>query len=506
MLSRIIVRKMNKIEKLKELAKVSEFHIDFLKYVRIQEPGETALRYELWTHLIDFFDRLDRNRLNILLKSKQLGISWALASRVLRKLMTVPGSNILMLSSGQKESQKLLSKVRVIYENLPEWLIEEYNEPEPNSTEQFGFSGLRSLVTALPSTEKAGIGETSDWVIHDEADFHDFFEINLGHTLATVADSPTRELTIVSTVDKTRPDSYFKQLYKGARNSGFAEAGSNNFNAIFYPYYVRPNRDEGWYQQELLGHSDKIWEMEANYPKSAEEALSPQSAQSCFKKEVLDNLWYNVNRESEVRQGFIHILCPRRVGTQYVGGADIGEGIGRDYSCLVILGKAGLTYEVAAVIWTNTLATDLFAYECYQLCCEYFKGLLAVENNSIGVATLNKLQELGYTNLFSSEADGKRKKNVQIMGNEKAGWTTGEKNKDIALRELIIAVNDGSFITRFPPMIKEFMELQWINGKPVPTGKTHGDIVMASALAYQMAKQVKASFKPSLFVRGKQIF
>jgi len=92
------------------------------------------------------------------------------------------------------------------------------------------------------------------------------------------------------------------------------------------------------------------------------------------------------------------------------------------------------------------------------------------------------------------------------MGNEKAGWTTGEKNKDIALRELIIAVNDGSFITRFPPMIKEFMELQWINGKPVPTGKTHGDMVMASALAYQMAKQVKASFKPSLFVRGKQIF
>lgn len=483
--------------KLEELAKISINPIEILKHVKIQEPGSLELRYEEWGHLIKFYEALERYRLILLIKSKQIGISWALAVKALQKIYTTPGSNILMLSSGQKEAQKLLGKVRIVWNNLPDWMKQcnfdpvKYLTIEPDSTEQFGIKEMGSLITALPSTEKAGIGETSDWVIHDEADFHDFFEVNLGHTLATTADNPRRQVTVVTTVDKPRPDSYFKGLYKAAQN------GLNSFHPLFYGFDVRPGRDEKWYEEQKRINESTPWVVEANYPRSVEEALSPLSAQSCFNKISLDKLWVDANegRPHEVRQGFIYILSSPRVGVQYAAGVDVGEGVGLDYSCLTVVGRQGLNSEVVAVIYTNYLATDLFAYEIVKLCGEYFNPLLAIENNSLGIAVTNKVVELGYSNLFYGDTAKK-----------KVGWTTGEKNKQLGLIELVQSVNDSSLTTRFKPQVKELMEYQWVNGKPTPTGKTHGDTVMSLMLANEMLKSVKGSFKPSLFIRGRQIF
>ena len=494
-------------EKVRELARIKADPYHFLKYVKIQEPGELVVEYELWGHLVDFYRALEEYALIDLIKSKKIGISWALAVHALRKIMTVPGWNVLEFSKGKLEAQELLGKSRVVFFNLPAWIREEPDyELEFDSTEKFGFKGMRSKIVAYPSTETAGIGETAGTVIHDEADFHECYEINLSHTRATIADTKNGQLISVSTVDKTKPDSYFKRHWKAGEGSGYPEAGSNGFKALFYGVFSRPDRDEAWYQQMVRENEWTPWVVEGNYPRSAVEALSPISAQSCFKKEVLDRLWANSTGQPDIRRGFIHILCPPRVGVQYVAGADVGEGVGLDYSALTIVGKEGLRQEVAAVIYSNNIKTDLFAYEIVQLCSEFHNPLLAIENNSLGVAVTNKVNELGYKKLFSSEAEEKRRRNLSIDGNEKIGWTTGEKNKQLAIVELIQVVDSGSFITRYRPMITEFMEMQWVKGKPVPTGKTHGDLVISAALAHQMFKFTGGSFKPSLYCRGKRIF
>ena len=458
----------------------------FLRYVKIQEPGQLAVDYELWPHLIDFYEQLKNEKLIDLIKAKQIGISWALAIQALWELYYIEGWPVLEFSRGQLESQSLLAKSKIVYNNLPEWM--KIYTLEPNSSERFGFKEMGSKITAFPSTEAAGIGETAGRVIHDESDFHEFYEINLSHTRATVADSLDRKLVSVSTVDKTKPSSYFKNHYKEAR------AGQNGFKALFYGYDVRPGRGDEFYQAMVRENESTPWVVEANYPKSVEEALSPQSAQSCFNKDRLDKLWYNVT-EPEIRQGFIYILCPPRVGVQYVGGVDVGEGVGLDYSSLTIVGKEGLTSEVVAKIYTNTLATDLFAYECDKLCREYFDALLCVENNSLGIAVTNKLLELGYPNLYYSDVE-----------KGKVGWTTGERNKQIGIIELVQAVDNSSLVTKFKPQVKEMMEYQWVNGKPVPTGKTHGDTVISLMLANAMLKNVVAPRRAKLYVGGQQVW
>lgn len=490
---------LSKKEQLFKLGEIRRDLFAFLPFVKIQEPGELSLEYELWPHLRDFYNQLLSNQLIDLIKAKQIGISWALGGiYALWKVYTTFSFPVLEISKSDTAARDLLSKARVVYNNLPDWM--RIYTLEPNSGEKFGFKEMGSYIESFPSTETSGLGKTAGLVIHDEADFHPYFEVNLSHTRATVADGPNRQLVNVSTVDKTKPDSYFKNHWKAA------DAGKNGFKAFFYGYDVRPNRDEVFYNAIVRENESTPWVVEANYPRTAEEALSPQSATSCFKKGALDELWESSEDALEVRQGFIHIFSPPRVGVKYVAGADVGEGVGLDYSSLTILGKEGLNTELVAKIYTNKLATDLYAYEIDKLCREYFDCLLAVENNAIGVAVINKLKELGYPKLFSSEAQKKRDAHKEVTGTEKAGWTTGETNKRTAIVELIEVINDGSLTTRFRPQITEFRELQWVNSKPEPTGRTHGDTVISGAIANQMLKYVGNVQKASMFVGGKQVW
>ena len=463
------------VDKLAELALVKEDIFAFLKYVKIQQPGKLRLDYILWPHLADFYNQLGTNKLIDLIKAKQIGISWALAIYALWKIYTQRGWNILELSKGEKESQELLDKSKVVYHNLPDWM--KFYTLEPNSTEKFGFKEMRSRITAFPSTETAGIGETAGTVIHDESDFHDFYEVNLSHTRATVADSPDRQLISVSTVEKQKPDSYFKEHWRAANE------GTNGFKALFYGYDSRPDRGEEFYNQMVNENLDTMWVVEGNYPRSAEEALSPQTASSCFNKDRLDELWEN--RElPEAENGCIYILHPPRVGTRYVAAIDVGEGVGLDYSCLSIVGKYGLQAEVCAVIYSNVLGTAEFAFECDRLCRKYNNPLLVIDNIGIGRAVIDKLVELGYPNLYY----GDTKKS-------KIGWALTRPNKRELVVKLVESVNDGSLVTRFKPQIKEMMEYQWINAYPEPTGKTHGDTVITLMLANQMLNKIGNGFK-----------
>lgn len=479
-----MTEELSKEEKLKRLGLVFMDFGEFLKEVKIQEPGQLSLEFKFWPHLIDFYRHLMLYNLIDVIKSKQVGVSWLLSAYALWKIYTLPGWNVLELSKGLDEAKKLLDKSRVIYNNLPEWM--KVYTVLPDSATQFGFKEMKSVITAYPSTETGGIGETAGLVIHDESDFHDFYEVNLSHTRATVADSPERQLVSVSTVDKTKPDSYFKKHWKDSRD------GKNEFKALFYGYDVRPGRDDKWYQAISRENEDTPWVVKGNYPKTVDEALEPLAAVSCFKADVLTRLWED-SGYGEVREGFIHILHPPVVGVQYAAGIDVGEGVGLDYSALTIIGKKGLSSEVVAVIYSNQVGTDSFAFECDRLCREYRTPLLVVDNIGIGRAVIDKLLELGYPKLY-------------MMNENKYGWALTRPNKRELVVKTVERVNNGTLITRFKPQVKELMEYQWVNGYPEPVGKTHGDLIISLMLAGAVLDKIGAVVEASMYVRGKRIF
>jgi len=444
-----------------------ESFLNFLDYVYVSDPLRGAVKFEKWPHLLQVIDALLKHRLVVILKARQIGISWLLAAYALWMALTKVGASIFLISKGEREAMELLSKCKFIYKHLPE------STRLPlfyDSATSLGFDGVDSKIVALPSTETAGRGEAATLVIGDEWDYHQYAEQNYAALKPTI--DAGGQFIGATTSKKDEPESLCKKIIRGAIE------GVNNFYLLFFNWRVRPGRDDDWYEQQKKEYPD--YQLEQEYPNSLEEALAPLVGKSVFDRDALLKL-IEIS-ETPKPDNNVYKIHPPVVGVKYVAGVDVGEGVGLDYSVLTVIGRTGLAAEVCAVIWGNEIKTDYFAYQCDQLCREYFKPILAVENNGLGLAVLNKLEELSYPKLYHAKTPKGDKK-------PKAGWSTNPTSRIAAITDLATAIGDSSLTTRFKPQVLEMMNFYWKEGRPEAAKGAHDDLVMSLVIAYQMLKE-----------------
>jgi len=445
---------------------------EFLKLCKINDAEKNCtIEFEFWPHLVELVDVFKRERLVIVLKSKQIGISYILAFYALWKALANPGFNCLVLSAGQIPAARLLDKCKFAYLNLPEWFRTVVPREKWSETE-ITFPTLSSRITALPSTETPGVGETSSLVIIDEWDFHPYPESDWATAEATA--SGGGQIIGVSTILKSKPNSKFKQLYRQAMQ------GENNFYKMFLPWNVRPDRDDKWLEDRKLSYLDEPWRVAENYPSTEEEALSALGGRSFFDTKTLERLLAQSRDPIETQQGMVHVYQKFEPMLSYAAGADI-SGQGEDYQALWILQRRGLTAEESLVIHSNQILPDTFAYISSQECVKYNSPLLAGEANAVGLTYLLKLQEYNYRSIFFRDKE-----------RTKIGWYTDENTRERMLYDLAEALQKGQLIIRYKPAILEMFDFQWVEvrGKNrIKSVGKHDDLVMALAIAYQMMKK-----------------
>lgn len=92
------------------------------KYIKIQHPIRGTIPFDLYPFqektLQDFYE----NDFNIVLKSRQMGISTLVAAYCLWLMLFHTDKNILVISTKQTVAVELVSKVRFANDNLPSWL------------------------------------------------------------------------------------------------------------------------------------------------------------------------------------------------------------------------------------------------------------------------------------------------------------------------------------------------------------------------------------------------
>jgi len=450
---------------------------EFLKLCKINDAHGGVVSFQFWQHIVDLVNVFLGHKKVIVLKSRQLGVSYILAFYALWRAMTSQGFNCLIISAGQEPASRLLEKCKFAYLNLPEWLRLTIPYGKWSETE-ITFPSLGSRIVSFPSTERPAIGETASLVIMDEWDFHAYPEKDYASAEPTA--SAGGQIIGVSTSDKTKPDSLFKNLYKQAKKN------ENGFKAVFLPWSVRPGRDQAWFDKEKQSYIGREDEFEENYPATEEQALSPASARSFFDTDILKKLFDNARPPLQTKYGFIDYFTRFQPGFAYAAGADISQGVSRDYQTLVILGKKGLSIEDVAYIHVNDLKSKSFAFYIKEIGQEYNFPKFAGEANSMGLSVMQELAELDYPNLFY------RDKN-----RTKLGWWTDAATKERALIDLDEALTSGLLTIRYKPAIEEllsFQRLQGRDGKVVFQGVgSHDDLVMALAIAYQLIKNMEVS-------------
>ena len=92
------------------------------KYVKIQHQTRGIIPFELYPFQEDTLqDFIDHDR-NIVLKSRQMGISTLVSAYALWTMIFHPGKNVLILSTVQNTSKEIVSKIRLANNSLPSWL------------------------------------------------------------------------------------------------------------------------------------------------------------------------------------------------------------------------------------------------------------------------------------------------------------------------------------------------------------------------------------------------
>lgn len=211
------------------------------KYCMIQHPTKGKIPFHLYPYQEDSLQQFQDNDRIIILKSRQLGISTLIAGYALWMILFQNDKNCLVVAIDQNTSKNLVTKVRVMYDNLPSWL--KLKAVESNKLSMRLSNG--SQIKAVSSTGTSGRSEALSLVIIDEAAFVDGAEdlwASLQQTLSTGGQG-----ILLSTPNGT--GNFFHKMWSKA------EAGENKFKTIRLPWQVHPERDQAWRdrQDEELG-------------------------------------------------------------------------------------------------------------------------------------------------------------------------------------------------------------------------------------------------------------
>jgi len=477
--------------RMREGIKCALSFIRFLLWCKIVDPPTLGnpggvISFQLWPHLVEVIKSLLTEQLIVVMKSRQIGLSWLLAAYALWYAMFRRGANIMMFSKGEGEAMELLGKCYRIYNQLPPFLK---LKVDPKSATEMGFPTMMSSIKAFAATETAGISYTASVVMCDEWEEHPYADANY------LSSKPTRDaggqFIGCFTVNKTKPDTLAKAIFRDA------DEGKNDFVAHFFPWQVRPGRDAGWYEKtkrniptrELAVLTPELY-MEQNYPNSIDEALRMTQSISAFSHEAIDEMMGDV-RNPVNDDLIIHIFKPYHIGEWYIAASDTSHGIGKDYSVTTVMNVQ--TGEVVADVFNNRLSPEEFALQSVNMLKLYQTPLWFIESNDWGGVTIATAQRLGYKNF--GYQDSKRQK----IGFSTHGYATSsgiKGSRTDLFGGLIPAMNNRQIKIYNSDGLKQFYDIIRVvekNGKIEAMGGRHDDYPIAVGICWVKRDEVSVT-------------
>lgn len=443
------------------------------KYGKIRHPLKGTIPFEAWPHLIQILKVCEEHRLIIILKAKQLGITWLMAGRNLWRAMFQSGANVFTLSKGEDEAAESLDYSKFIHDNLPPFLQLPYGKKQESV---ITFPTMNSKIKALPSTRDAGVGfGGATLAVLDEFEYHDYAKENYSEVKPMI--DAGGQLIILSTADKLRVGTKFKELYNRAR------AGESNFYKIFLPYDLLTYRTAEWYGQLKLDYRD--WEIECKFPRTEDEALSTLATRALWDETILAGIYQYLEPadvDMNTYGGIVSVYKPVVVGAKYCMFTDPSDG------------KTDPFHTVVMERQTGEGVCEAHGKVPADMCAQIHDGLARYYNNAYNSHELTGTSGGKFDETLKNLETPNRAFFVKTDGTldyKKHGWWTGPQLKKKMVWGLEEAVRKREIITHSKDTITEFKGMIIPEGKePQATPGMHDDRFMAWAGAWQIAKYI----------------
>lgn len=357
--------------------------------------------FRLWAGQVPVLDTLADESQVIILKARQLGMTWLCLAWALWNMLFRPAATVLIFSRRDDEAMYLLGdeRLRGMYGKLPGWM--RARSVLADSGHEWMLSN-GSVARAFPTT--AGDSYTASLAIVDEADLSP----DLNRLMRAV--KPTidggGQMVLLSRADKSKPESEFKAIYRGAVQ------GLNGWAPIFLPWHVRPERDEAWYEaqrRDILSRTGSDDDLHEQYPATDTEALSPRSLDKRISPAWLERCYVPMQPLATLPEGApalpgLEVYALPAPGRAYVIGADPAEGNPTSDDSALTLVDAESGEECAAL--AGKFEPSTLAGHADRLARWYNGASVMVERNNHGHAVLLWLRDNGRARVLAG-FDGK---------------------------------------------------------------------------------------------------
>jgi len=442
----------------------------------------------------------------IILKARQMGLSTYTTGRVFWKSYFNAYNKSVVMAHDAATSDALFGMSRNIIYNMSDTfrpMLKKSNAKEIMF--EHNDSGYRLYTAGAP---EAGRGTTPTIAHLSEVAFWGHDEKILAGLFQGISQSEGTEVILESTANGV--GNSFHRLWQGAVK------GENDYIAIFVPWYLmteyqrkvpegfeRTTEEEVLVTRYNLSDDQLYWrrlkiaeggenKFRQEYPATPEEAFIV-SGSNVFNIEKLSKLIpqpilakrefnFESSMMEDLRDGSIEIFKYPTFEDAFAIGADVSLGVGKDYSTAVVINAQR---EVCAVYRSNTIDPSQFGDLLFYLGRYYNNALLAVESNSMGIATLNRLTQMGYMNMYYQT----KMANVSKEEGSRIGWRTTSASKPAIIGFLKNAIEQEDIWIPSRVIIGELM-----NYVADESGKTNAiigqndDTVIALAIALEVIR------------------
>jgi len=450
-----------------EYKRCSQDPIHFMrKYCIIQHPTRGKMLFNLYPFQEKSLDQLKDNRYNIILKSRQLGISTLTAGYALWKMIFRSDFNVLVIATKQDVAKNLVTKVRVMNENLPNWLKGKTLEDNKLSLRYANGSQIK----AISSKGDAGRSEALSLLIFDEAAFIDRIDeiwTAAQQTLATGGDC-------IALSTPNGVGNWFHRMWVDA------EAGGE-FNTIKLHWTVHPDRDETWRakQTQLLGEKGAAQECDCDFISSGHTVVDGSILQWYADTHVKDPI------EKRGVDSNFWIWEYADYNKNYMVVADVARGDSTDYSAFHVFDTSAC-HQVAE--YKGKIGTTEYGNMLIAVATEYNNALLVIENANIGWASIQVALDKGYSNLYYSykqdgyvDEDVHLRKGYDLKGKSKTvpGFSMTSRTRPLVISKLETYFRDKTPLVHSKRLIDELFTFVWLGHRAEASRGYNDDLVMS---------------------------
>ena len=438
----------------------------FKKYCYIQHPHRGKILFNLYPFQEDLMTSVNDHRFNVILKSRQLGISTLSAGYSLWLMLFHEDKNILVIATKQEVAKNLVTKVRFMHDNLPSWL--------KGQTEEDNKLSLRlrngSQIKATSAAGDAGRSEALSMLIIDEAAF-----INNVEEIWTSAQSTlsTGGGAIVLSTPNGVGNWFHKIWVQGQQG--------DQWNPTELHWTVHPDRDQLWRdeQTKLLGEKGSSQECDCDFISSGHTVVEGSTLQWYEETYVKDPI------EKRGFDGNYWLWDYPNYSRDYVVVADVARGDSSDYSAFHVFDVE--TVEQVAE-YKGKIDTKQYGAMLTSIASEWNNAMLVIENANIGWAVIQEVIDRNYDNLYYSyrdvgyiDEDIHLRKGFDLKRKEDMvpGFSMTSRTRPLVISKLDMYMRERTPIIHSKRLIEELFVFIW-NGSRAEAQRGYNDDLVIS--------------------------